>query len=112
MATCKDCVHEIVCDALIKSGCPYLDEEISADAFCMAFRNKADVAPKSEVAREIFAGVKLILQNMADKYGYKASLEPDFDLKKKYRGAQIGVSVALHSVVEYEAELKKKYTNN
>lgn len=67
-------------------------------------------AIKTEVAREIFAGVKLRLQNMADKYGYKATLEPDFDQKKEYRGAQIGVSVALHSVVAYEYEVKKKYT--
>ena len=47
--TCKDCIHEKVCDALIKSGCPYLDEEVPADAFCMEFRNTADVVPKSEV---------------------------------------------------------------
>lgn len=43
MATCKDCIHEKVCDSLIKSGCPYLDEEIPANAFCMEFKNKADV---------------------------------------------------------------------
>lgn len=42
--TCKECIHEKVCDALIKSGCPYLDEEIPADAFCIEFRNTADVA--------------------------------------------------------------------
>lgn len=46
--TCKDCIHEEVCNAFIKSGCPYLDEEMPADAFCMAFTNKADVAPKTE----------------------------------------------------------------
>lgn len=46
--TCKECIHEKVCDALIKSGCPYLDEEIPADVFCMEFRNTADV---SEVVR-------------------------------------------------------------
>jgi hypothetical protein len=48
MASCKDCIHENVCNALIKSGCPYLDEEVPADAFCMEFRNTADVVPKSE----------------------------------------------------------------
>ena len=46
--TCKDCIHEKVCDALIKSGCPYLDEEVPADVFCMEFRNTADVAPRAE----------------------------------------------------------------
>lgn len=41
--TCKDCIHKKVCDALIKSGCPYLDEEIPANVFYMEFKNKADV---------------------------------------------------------------------
>lgn len=67
---------------------------------------------KFDVEREIFAGVKLRLQNMGDKYGYKATLEPDFDQKKEYRGAQIGVYVALHSIVAYEEELRKKRTED
>lgn len=46
--TCKDCIHKEVCDAFIQSGCPYLDEAMPADAFCVAFTNKADIAPKSE----------------------------------------------------------------
>ena len=61
MATCKDCLHEKVCDALIKSGCPYLDEEIPADAFCMVFKNKADLVPKSEgewVSKELISKSK------------------------------------------------------
>lgn len=41
MSTCKDCLHERVCNALIKSGLPY-DELLPAEAFCMTFRNKAD----------------------------------------------------------------------
>lgn len=40
--TCKDCIHERVCLALIKEGLPYADGEYPAEAFCMAFRNKAD----------------------------------------------------------------------
>ena len=43
MATCKDCIHEKVCDSLIKSGCPWLEVEYPADKFCMYFKNKADV---------------------------------------------------------------------
>lgn len=42
MATCKDCIHERVCFALIKSGLPY-DDLLPAEAFCMTFKNKADV---------------------------------------------------------------------
>ena len=41
MSTCKDCIHERVCFALIKSGLPY-DDLLPAEAFCMTFRNKAD----------------------------------------------------------------------
>lgn len=44
MSTCKDCIHERVCFALIKSGLPY-DDLLPAEAFCMTFRNKADYAP-------------------------------------------------------------------
>ena len=43
MSTCKDCIHETVCDALIKNGLPWNDGEYPAEAFCMAFKNKADV---------------------------------------------------------------------
>ena len=42
MATCKDCIHERVCFALIKKGLPYADGEYPAEAFCMTFRNKAE----------------------------------------------------------------------
>lgn len=42
--TCKDCFHERVCFALIKKGLPYADGKFPAEAFCMAFRNKAEFA--------------------------------------------------------------------
>lgn len=80
MATCKDCLHDKVCDALIKSGCPYLDEEVPADAFCMEFRNKADVAPKSEVARKIFEEIEREIKNHGICYAQRKIAE----LKKKY----------------------------
>jgi hypothetical protein len=40
MATCKDCIHEEVCSALIEKGLPWADGTYPADAFCMAFQNK------------------------------------------------------------------------
>ncbi len=49
MARCKDCIHENVCSALIEKGLPWNDGEYPAEAFCMAFRNNADVAPRAEV---------------------------------------------------------------
>lgn len=43
MSTCKECIHEIVCDALIKTGLPWADGEYPAEAFCMAFKGKNDL---------------------------------------------------------------------
>lgn len=40
MSTCKDCIHERVCTALIKKGLPYIN--FPAEAFCMTFKPKAD----------------------------------------------------------------------
>ena len=39
--TCRDCIHERVCDSLIKNGLPYIDNEFPAEAFCMAFADKS-----------------------------------------------------------------------
>lgn len=41
MAACKDCIHERVCFALIKSGLPYLDDDLPAEAFCLTFKDKS-----------------------------------------------------------------------
>ena len=41
--TCKDCIHERVCCALIEDGLPYMDEDHPAEAFCMTFKNKLDI---------------------------------------------------------------------
>ena len=40
--TCRDCIHERVCLALIEKGLPWVDGEYPAEAFCMTFKNKAD----------------------------------------------------------------------
>lgn len=41
--TCKDCIHERVCFALIQNGLPYVDDEFPAETFCMEFKNKTDL---------------------------------------------------------------------
>lgn len=57
MATCKDCFHEKVCFTLIKSGLPYLDnDKLPAEAFCLTFRNKADVVEKKDCEECIHFG--------------------------------------------------------
>lgn len=44
LVTCKECIHERVCFALIKTGLPYLDDKLPAEAFCMTFKSKTDVS--------------------------------------------------------------------
>ena len=80
MARCKDCIHEIVCSALIEKGLPWNDGEYPAEAFCMTFVNKADVVPKSEVAREIFEEIERETKNHGITYVQRKIAE----LKKKY----------------------------
>ena len=44
MATCKDCIHEKVCNALCPNGLlPYQSNDYPAELFCLEFKNKADV---------------------------------------------------------------------
>ena len=47
--TCKNCIHERVCFALIKDGLPYMDDEHPAEAFCMTFRNAAWISVKDRL---------------------------------------------------------------
>lgn len=43
MATCKDCIHERVCEELCPKGLlPYHSSEYPAETFCTEFKNKAD----------------------------------------------------------------------
>lgn len=42
--TCKDCIHEIVCEKLCPRGLlPYQSSEYPAELFCKHFKNKANV---------------------------------------------------------------------
>ena len=44
MASCKDCIHENVCEKLCPRGLlPYQSDEYPAELFCLEFKNKADV---------------------------------------------------------------------
>ena len=41
--TCKDCIHESVCEKLCPKGLlPYHSSEYPAELFCLEFKNKAD----------------------------------------------------------------------
>lgn len=44
MASCKDCIHERVCEKLWPKGLlPYRSGKYPAESFCSEFKNKADV---------------------------------------------------------------------
>lgn len=82
MARCKGCIHENVCNREVGYGY----------SVCPHYINTADVVPKSEVAREIFAEIETCMKNFED--------DDDGYLLKK---------------CEFEffmRELKKKYTEN
>lgn len=44
--TCKNCIHEAVCDKLCPNGLlPYQSTDYPAEIFCLEFKNQEDVAP-------------------------------------------------------------------
>ena len=55
MARCKGCIHDNVCNREVGYGYKV----------CSHYINAADVAPKSEVAREIFEGISQIKKEYA-----------------------------------------------
>ena len=91
MAECKDCIHYCVCS-------PYTapNESYPEVGGCKLFQNIADVAPKSEVAREIFEEIGKILKEHTTEQHYKGE-------RFVTKTIDIGIERAI-------AELKKKYT--
>ena len=82
MATCKDCFHweacKMMCEAMRIIVCD--DFQGSADR-CENFVNTADVAPRAELAREIFEELdKKIFNHIPDLHTFEIYT----DLKKKY----------------------------
>ena len=69
MATCKDCFHFDVCRAMLEATCGIrIDDDFKGGAgSCKKFVSSADVAPRAEVAREIFWEIdKLLLSIITD----------------------------------------------
>lgn len=84
--TCKDCIHYDVCDRNIWS-------RPSGNTFpykvCDLFKNAADVAPRAEVAREIFEELERMMLDGAIGGKYPAKVINPYkyaELKKKYTG--------------------------
>lgn len=67
MALCKDCIHNEVCDRLYElNGIPKI-----GGTDCGCFKDKSDVAPKSEVARDILSDLKKAVHNKAVYSNYR-----------------------------------------
>jgi hypothetical protein len=82
MALCKDCIHNEVCDRLYElNGIPKI-----GGTDCGCFKDKSDVAPKSEVAREIFEEIGTLFERFYNDASYSSGemLYDVTDLKKKY----------------------------
>lgn len=84
MARCEDCIHYFVCDALIEKGLPWNDGAYPGEAFCMAFQNKADVAPKSEVEKmqECIYDLYVMLDKVIE-----SAKRNDLSMLRPFRGA-------------------------
>ena len=82
MAQCKNCIHEKVClhraniqtDTYAYMGVKYDTEK------CEHFILSADVAPKSEVARELLSDLKKTVHDKA-VYSYSKEMYPYINLK-------------------------------
>ena len=93
MATCKDCFHweacKTMCEAMRIIVCD--DFQGSADR-CENFVNTADVAPRAEVAREIFEEIEkhlFVIAPIEEFDGWaRIQLADIMRLKKKYTEAE------------------------
>lgn len=86
MATCKDCIHHDLCEAksnlllTINDICELEYRTDVSEWWCKHFKPTADVAPKSEVAREIFAEIEKLHLHVTNEFDMRRYEE----LKKKY----------------------------
>ena len=62
MATCKDCLHWNACKAMLEAagGIRIADDFKGSADRCKNFVSAASVAPRAEVAREIFEEIRKI----------------------------------------------------
>lgn len=93
MATCRDCFHWEACKAMFEAsgGIIVADDFKGSAVRCKNFVSAADVAPRAEVAREIFEEIeKCMLHDLIPSIGvYKGSLELRIaELRKKYTEAE------------------------
>lgn len=68
MPKCKDCIHHEACRKMLEtSGFGYAYNPEASAKRCDTFLNAADVVPRSEVAREIFAEIERVAMSKIDE---------------------------------------------
>lgn len=81
MATCNECIHNSVCEEVNNLKCRKDFIWYRAESGCPYYKPTAEVAPKSEVAKEIF-------EDIDNKLSFAHSIIDAFDvldeIKKKY----------------------------
>ncbi len=108
MATCKDCIHYKACADWVKS----VNDEYCACAElipCKNFISTANVAPRAEVAREIFEEIEEGLKyeiDLEDKRGRNAWAQGDVSGFQTHDYAEDKLDTLLTAL----SLLKKKYT--
>ena len=95
MARCGDCIHYEACIRFADVRIVLCGDK--ADERCKMFKHTADVAPRAEVAREIFEELDKWIN--ANKTGFYSP-----------HGNYMGQGVSLGLFGDNLAELKKKYT--
>lgn len=91
MATCKDCLHWNACKAMLEAdgGIRIADDFKGSADRCKNFVSAADVAPRAEVAREIFWEIDMLLMSITiDEEAEESFVGLDFDkylaIRRKY----------------------------
>ena len=84
MGLCKDCFHREVCESWTTINLDDIPPEIP----CGHFKDTADVAPREEVAREIFEEIRDLIRFTMEPYSTTLYAKIEFEkleaLKKKY----------------------------
>lgn len=104
MVDCKECIHYNVC--VIRTYPNIFEGTRWDERTCNYFLNTADVAPRADVAREIFADIESTIDSMEYNANTPRKTVKAEELKEQ-------VDWVLHKVIpETLAALKKKYTED
>ena len=105
MANCEECLHYPICEIMSDQ---YGISKVYPSQ-CGYFQNAADVAPKSEVAREIFAEIENTINNELQN---NHKVLPQVEFSNEIWNRISGRINALQGIRDFIAELKKKYTGD